>query len=103
MRCTPRIILTLTLCSAAAIFAGCAPDDPSHTEHADHRARAAPNPCADKTKTPANPCGEKAANPCNPCGDKAARDDGAFDPWGDQDQPSNKDKQQPTEAPGSWW
>jgi len=96
-----RIILTLTLCSAAAIFAGCATNDRSQAEHAGHSARTAPNPCAGKTTTSTNPCGEKAANPGNPCAEKAGRADETFDPWGDRDQPSNKE--QSTDTADSWW
>jgi len=98
MRRAPRTIQAITLCAATAFFVGCATNGRSHTEDPAHSARAAPNPCADKTTTSSNPRGDKAANPC---GGKASRDDGTFDPWGDQDQPSNK--QQPTDTADSWW
>lgn len=101
MKLAPRLILAMTLSAATAIFAGCGTNGRSHTELAGHSARTAPNPCAGKTTTSTNPCGEKAANPCNPCGQKAGLDDGTFDPWGDQDQSSNKE--QPTDTADSWW
>lgn len=101
MTLAPRIILAITLCTATAIFAGCATDDRSHAEHAGHSARTAPNPCAAKTTTSSNPCGEKAANPCKPSGKQVGREDETFDPWGVQDQPSHKEPT--TDTGDSWW
>jgi len=101
MKLARRIILTLTLGSATAIFAGCATDGRSHTEHAGHSGRTAPNPCAGKTTTSTNPSGDKAANSCNPCGKTAIRDDGTFDPWGERNQPSNKEPS--ADTADSWW
>jgi hypothetical protein len=101
MTLAPRIILALSLCAATAIFAGCATHDRSQAEHAAHSTRTAPNPCAGKTATSTSPCGEKAANPCNPGEEKAGRADGTFDPWSEEDQPSNKE--QSTDTADSWW
>lgn len=92
-----RIILTLTLSAATALFAGCAADGRSHSHHSTHSARPASNPCADKASA-SNPCGDKAENPC---GDKASTGDGSLDPWGDDEQPAKQD--QSTEPAGSWW
>ncbi len=104
MTLAPRIILALTLSGAMAIFAGCTSDSRTrggHRNYAAPTAPTAPNPDAAKTTASPNPCRDKASNPCNPCGQKAARDDEAFEPWGEESQPSKSD--QSTEAAGSWW
>lgn len=100
MTTASRMILILTLGSAAVLFTGCTTGNRTHSDRASRPTHAVQNPCAGKDSTTANPCEGKAANPCNPCGGKADQGGDAFDPWGNDRQPY---KDHVADSAGSWW